>query len=86
MTETERDEPLVSEKMDPAELLRKLRTPRPVRPDGTITTCGCGRPLVQRFMDDDESPYVTHEGADDEDHHYAYFSGIRIRRVEEDEG
>ncbi len=76
-----RDEPLVSEKMDPAELLRKLRTPRPVRPEGTITTCGCGRPLVQRFMDD-ESPYVTHEDADDEDHHYAYFSGIRVRRVD----
>ncbi|MEE9197232.1 MAG: hypothetical protein V3U45_03730 [bacterium] len=49
-----------------------------LRGDGV--TCACGRPLERRTMADGKG-YVTHPDSGDEDHHYAFFSGIRIRRL-----
>ncbi len=56
------------------EVLDELRGSR------TPPTCGCGRPLERRTMADGKG-YVTHPDPDDEDHHYVYFSGIRVRRI-----
>lgn len=49
---------------------------------GTKTTCGCGRPLVPCLDENGKQIGVTHTWEDD-DWHMEYFSGLRIRRIEE---
>ncbi len=70
---------------DPAEVLDELR--------GTEEMCACGRSLERRVYHGPDvvaedgtaywtegKTYVTHTPEDD-DHHMAYFSGIRVERV-----
>ena len=46
--------------------------------DLAVSVCGCGFPLYPSYGADGKRTGVTHKTYEEEDHHMAHFSGIRV--------
>ena len=49
--------------------------------DGTDRMCACGNPLIPTFDSEGKRSGVTHETDKQEEHHYAFWSGLKVEIV-----
>ncbi len=48
-------------------------------PEGTVSICGCGHPLVPVLDEDGKRIGVNHPGAEENEHHENYFNPENFR-------